>query len=245
MKTMIKSALAVMTVAALSACGGGSGGGSVSTGGTYFTHEQLAQEFVRRVNVDVKGYNLTLAKTNTLQYNYIVVYDQDYKSYDAYWLGNYNPGENLASYLNTYQNKFYYDLIPESGNVYQDYVTGIRFEKTTPSAKNLSQMKALAQHLAINKAATSLRAQYGMSEEKAMDTARFAYKIQSSPAGTYNVKDFDAFAKDLTGSSISEFQADFKAGKVSSLKARIEAAGEITGMGAEGTEKLMKELFLK
>jgi len=243
MTNTMKAAMAALTIAMLTACGGG-GGGSVSTGGTYYTHDQLAQEFVRRVNVDVKGYDLTLVKSTTLSYDYIVVYDQDYNSYDAYWLGAYSVGDNLANYLNNNQSKFYFDLIAKSGNIYEDYVTGRQFSKIQPTTKNLSQMKALSQELAIQKSATNMRATYHMSQEKALDVARFAYKIQSSPAGTYSRQDFDAFAQDLTGSTITQFQNDYKSGNAASLKARIETAGEVTGMGAEGTEKLMKDLFL-
>jgi hypothetical protein len=242
MKNMIRAALAFAAVAALSACGGGGGGSS--TGGQYFTHEELAKEFVRRVNIDVAGYDLTLVKTNTQQYDYIVVYDNDYGTYDAYWLGAYNPGEDLYNYLAVNQNYFYFDLIPEAGNTYQDYYTGTIFEKTEGSSKNLSQMKALREQLAINKTADSMRATYGMSEEKANDVASFAYKMKTATPGTYNIKDYDSFAKDLTGSSITEFQNDLKSGKTESLQSRIEKAGEITGMGTEGTDKLIKDMFL-
>jgi len=245
MKTMMKTALAVMTIAALSACGGGGGGGSVSTGGTYMTHEQLAQEFVRRVNVDVKGYNLTLAKTNTLQYSYIVVYDQDYKSYDAYWLGSYNVGENIANYLNKNQNMFYYDLIPEGVNNYRDYVTGKVFELDSDSSMDLDQIAAVKQMAAIKHAARDLREKYGMSEESSLDTARFAYQIQNAPAGSFDAQSFDLFAKGLTGSSITEFQKDIKAGNTASLSSRLETAKEMTGMPAEGVAALMSDVFGK
>ncbi len=244
MKNLMKAALAAVAVAALSACGGG-GGGNTSTGGTYFTHAQLAQEFVRRVNVDVAGYDLTLVKTDTLKYDYIVVYDNDYRTYDAYYIGAYNPGENLVSYLNKYESYTYYDLIPESGNTYLDYVTGTRFEKGVSSEKNLSAMKALGQQLAITKAAEGMQATYGMSQEKAMSLASFAYKVKTSVAGTYSIKDYDAFSKDLTGSSISEFQADVKSGDLSSLQSRIELAGETTGMGSEGAQKVIADIFMK
>ncbi|MGZ5279289.1 MAG: hypothetical protein ACXWC9_05075 [Pseudobdellovibrionaceae bacterium] len=239
MKTMMKTALAVMTIAALSACGGGGGGGNTSTGGTYFTHAQLASEFVRRVNIDVAGYNVTLAKTDTLQHNYIVVYDQDYKSYDAYWLGTYNPGENMANYLNKNQNMFYYDLIPEGVNNYRDYVTGRVFEVDSSSSMNLDQVVALKQELAINKAATNLRNSYGMSEEKALDAARFAYQIQTAPKGSISNKTYDAFAKSLTGHTITSMQKAAKAGDMKSLQSMMEDSAANLGMDSQGMSQLM------
>lgn len=236
---MIKTALAVMTIATLAACGGGGGGGSVSTGGTYYTHAQLAQEFVRRVNVDVKGYNLTLAKTDTLQYDYIVVYDQDYKTYDAYWLGSYNVGENMANYLNKNQNMFYYDLIPEGTNNYRDYVTGKVFEVDSSSSMNLDQVVALKQELAINKAAANLRNTYGMSEETAVDAARLAYQIQTAPKGSIDTKTYDAFAKSITGHTITEFQKAAKSGDMKSLQSMMEDSQAKMGMDSQGMAALL------
>lgn len=247
MTKFVKTTLTVLTAAValtVTACGGG-GGGSTSTGGTYYSHAQLAQEFVRRVNVDVSGYNLELVKTDTLQSDYIVVYDRDYNSYDAYWLGNYNVGENLSSYLHNYDNEFYYDLNNQGNNSYRDPYTGTLFEKVQASSKNLGKMKALKEELAIAKAADNLRAEYGLSEEKSLDTARFAYKVKTAAPGTYNVKDYDSFAKELTGSTVSEFQNDFKAGNMSSLSSRLSKAGEVSGMGSEGVNKLIKDMFLK
>ncbi len=240
---LMRTALAAVMTLSLAACGGG--GGNSSTGGVYFTHEQLAKEFVRRVNVDVYGYDMTLVKTNTLQYDYIVVYDYATQSYDAYWLGNYNPGENMKNYLSYYDYKFYYDLDPQGNGNYRDYHTGLLFEATKATGKNLDKMKALGEQLAINKAAESLRAEYGMSEEKAQDTARFAYKVKTATPGTYSAKDYDAFAKQLTGSTVTEFQNDIKSGNIVSLNDRLKAAGEVSGMGSEGVNKLIEDIFSK
>lgn len=242
-KSLVLSGVAAAMIA-LVGCGGGGGGGSYSTGGTYYSHDQLASEFVRRVNVDVSGYDLTLVKSTTLQYDYIVVYDNDYGSYDAYYIGNYAVGDNLNSYLYNNQSYFYFDLIAETGNTYYDPVTGTRFQKQGSSdQKNLAKMKALGQDLAIQKSADNLRATYGLSADKSLDTARFAYKLKTSPAGTYNKADYDAFAKELTGSTISDFQNDLKNGNDSSLNARIQKAAQTTGMGPEGVNKLIGDMF--
>jgi hypothetical protein len=52
-------------------CKSGGGGGNTSTGGVYFTHEELAKEFVRRMSMDL-NWSVQLVKTNTAQYNYLV-----------------------------------------------------------------------------------------------------------------------------------------------------------------------------
>lgn len=238
---ILQKLLIAASVFAMSACGGG--GGNSSTGGVYFTHQELANEFVRRVNIDLYGYDLQLMKTNTLQYDYIVVYDWSTGTYDAYWLGNYNPGENLYSYMTSYDAYFYYDLIPESGNTYRDYWSGTLFQVQEGNSKNLAAMKALNQKLVIDQAADSLQANYGMSEESAQVAASFAYKLKTAPKGTYNTKDYDAFAKEFIGSSITEIQSDVQSGNITSLNERLEIAGKQTGMGSEGVKNLIKEVL--
>jgi hypothetical protein len=245
MRNAVKQLVCIGTICSLVACGGGGGGGgSTSTGGTYYTHDQLAAEFVRRVNSDVTGFDLQLVKSNTNQTSYIVVYDRDYLSYDAYYIGAYNVGENMGNYLRSYENRFYYDLDVVGSNLYKDYSSGLYFSKAEAVGKNLSVMKALREELVIKKAATNLRVNYGLSEEKAFDTARFSYKIKTSAPGTYRASDFDAFAKELSGSSITEFQNDVKSGNVLSLNDRLKKASEVTGMGSEGVNKLIKDLFM-
>lgn len=222
---------------------GGSGGGSTSTGGSYYSHEQLAQEFVRRVNSDVWGYDLSLVKSNTLKYDYIVVYDRYYRTYDAYYIGAYNVGENLTNYLNRYNTYFYYGLQAESGNYYRDPYTGTRFEKQEVSSKNLAKIQALKEQLTVSSIADKLKVEYGLSAEKSLDVASFAYKIENSPAGTFNASDYDSFVKELTGSTITEFKNDIMSGNGQSLQNRIDAATQITGMGTEGVNKLISDFF--
>lgn len=234
---------AIATAMTLVACGGGGGSGSVSTGGVYYSHEELAAEFVRRVNVDVSGYNLTLVKSNTYQTDYIVVFDSYYGTYDAYYLGNYSVGNNLYNYLSNYDSYFYYNLIPNGGNVYEDPYTGTLFEKQEASGKDLGKMQALQQEVAIEKKAEQLQATYGLSKDKAVDTARFAYNVKTAPAGTYNAKDFDAFAKQMTGSTITEFQNDYKNDKISFAQ-RLVKAGEVSGLGAAGVAGFVNEAVL-
>lgn len=229
----------------LTACGGG-GGGSTSTGGTYYTHAQLANEFVRRVNSDVSGYDLELVKTNTLQSDYIVVYDWSYGTYDAYYIGDYNVGESLSNYLWNWQDYFYFDLWYDSAwNEYVDPYSGIRFEKKAATGKDLAKLKAFEQHTLIEKTASALQDHYGLSESKALDVSKIVYHINNSPAGSVTNADIDRYAKDITGSTVTDFQNDFKSGNVASLNARIDQASEVTGMGPEATQKLIKDMFMK
>ncbi len=242
MKWFFKSTV-LASALSLIACGGGSGGGNKSTGGVYFTHEQLADEFVRRVNIDVSGYDLTLVKTNTQQFDYIVVYDNWADTYDAYWLGNYNPGENLSNYLYNYDYKFYYDLVPKSGNLYQDFYTGIYFANGTPVSKDLGFLQSVKEDAVVATKAKDLKAKYGMNDETAFDTARFAYKIKTAKPGTYTLKDYDGMAMQLTGSTITDLMKDVKESKWADLRDRVSQMAEKTGMGAAGMRKLIREEF--
>lgn len=221
---------------------GGSGGGSTSTGGTQYTHEQLANEFVKRVNSDVYGYDLQLVKSNTQQYDYIVVYDHYYRTYDAYYIGAYNVGENMSYYLNSYSSYFYYGLRSE-GSVYVDPYTLTRFEKQEVSSKNLAKIQAIKEQLTVSNLADKLKVQYGLSSDKSLDIASFAYKVENSPKGTFKSQDYDSFVKELTGSSITEFKGDILSGNSTSLEARIQEASKMTGIGPEGVNKLISDLF--
>lgn len=256
MNSIMNTALAVATIAALTACGGGGGGGSPSTGGgtpfppstggnttnppagPFYSHAELASEFSKRLNTELSGYDVTLVKTNTLQSSYMVVYDKAYKTYDAYFVGSYTPGENLALYLNKYEYKFYYDLVAKGNNTYQDFLTGKLFEVQESDSLDLDKVAALQEMAAVNRTAKSLREEYGMSEEASLDTARFAVVVNNAPAGTIDVKAMDRFSSKLTGSSVTQFQNDIKAGNSASLIKRIELAKEKTGMSDEGIQKL-------
>ena len=74
-------------------------------------HEKLADNFVNALNVDA-NYDVTLVKTNTLQKDYIVVYDNDLKTYDAYDLAGYVAGDDVVAFLDANEQNFYYNLGP-------------------------------------------------------------------------------------------------------------------------------------
>ncbi|MBX9767944.1 MAG: hypothetical protein K2X47_11790 [Bdellovibrionales bacterium] len=211
-----------------------------------WSHARIASEFVNRINEELGDlYMLDLVKANTLQYDYIVVYDYDYQSYDAYYIGDWYPGMDLLNYLWDYESYFYYDLIPVGGHKFQDPLSGILFEKQSATGKNLAKLKAAREAITVKKQSEKLVAKYGLSEDKAQEAARFAYKMKNSAAGTYKISDYDAFAKEFVGSSVSEFQADWKDGNVMSMASRIQKASEMTGMGMEGMNKLISDMFIQ
>ncbi len=241
MKSLLKTALSVATIAALTACGGG--GGNTSTGGTYFTHSELAQEFVRRLNIDVPGYDVSLVKTNTLQFDYIVVYDKSYKTYDAYYLGMYNPGENMAKYLNNYEYSFYYDLISMGDGTYKDFLTGKLFDILESGSMNVEKAAQIVTLSMIDRTADKLRGM-GLYEEAAQDFARgLVYAAQSEKAG----KPMDKGAMDRLTAKYSggiTYSQVINAAKVGNSKVQADFAAQLkanTGMSDEGMAALLNK----
>lgn len=228
----------------LTACGGGgNGSGSVSTGGTYFTHDQLAAEFVRRVNTDVAGYSLTLVKSDTLQYNWVVVHDNVYGTDDAYYIGAYSVGMDLSNYLAANSYQFYYNLIWDpSTNIYTDPVTFTQFSIAQESTANLETVQAASQDAVLAHVAKSLRDTYGMSAEKSVDVANVAYQLRTAPKGSITNADVDSLSTSLFGSSVSEIQEAMKSGNKAALDEKMKQAASVTGMGIENTQRLLNDL---
>lgn len=231
-------------LAILSACGGG-GTGSVSTGGVVYTQDQLAAAFVDRAFGDA-GINANLVKSNTLQYNYIVVYDKDYNAYDAYYIGDYHVGDNVSTYITAHNSQNYYDLTSVGANQYRDYYTGVTFEETSASSKDLQKVAALKQELSVQKSAKSLKAQFGLSDERSREVARLAVQLAGSDKKSMTDKDYDGFSKELLGTSIGKFQAAMKAakeGNAASMNSIIDTAAQVNGVGPEHMNQIMTGLF--
>lgn len=235
----LKTAVALVAAFALVGCGGG--GGGTSTGGTYFTHSQLAQDFVYRLNVDA-GYDVELVKTNTLQYNYIVVYDYDYGTYDAYDLTGYNPGEDIVSFLNWNESDFYYDLIPNANGTYEDYYTGILFEKTTVTSTDRLKMAALEEGVKIKKAAEVLNTQFGLSQERSLEVAKLATNLAKVSPENRTVELVDRYTQAITGHTYTQFQRAMlkkETGDASMLNSMIEDAAQMNGILPEQVNNLI------
>lgn len=232
--------LASALVVALSLAGCGGGGGGSSSGPTsyppQYTHDQWAQLFVNGMD------DATLMKADTQQAGYIVVLNHESGNYEAYDLSAISTYKStIAQYIVNYPPIV---LQPMGNNNYVDPMTGTQFQKMQFSAqKNLAKIAAIKEDLVVQNNAQTLRLKYGLSVDSAVDVARFAYKIKNSAQGTYNKGDYDAFMKDMTGSTITDFETDAKNGDDNSLDARIQKAEQMTGMGPEGVNKLITEMF--
>lgn len=101
-RLIITSLLSVFLVS----CGGGNGSGDPVAD---LTHNELAEQFVRELNA-TGNYDVEIVKSSTLQYNYVVVYDRDFGTYDAYDLTNYSVGSDVTTFVSSNANSFFIDL---------------------------------------------------------------------------------------------------------------------------------------
>ena len=207
----IKLVVVAFAMLALAACGGGNS----TQGGGYLTHGQAAAEFVKRLNFDL-GYNVSLQKTYTLQDGYIVVYDGDYITDDAYYIGDWIVGEDLANYVA--QTSKFYDLDYLGANVYEDFVTGIQFNKngSRMSQEQVTYVKSKIARDGAYNMANGLVENYGVEPSLAMSAApsilHFAanYKSMSD-------SEIDSFTVSLTGFSYTEISQAAKEGRADEL----------------------------
>lgn len=112
MKILLLSSLLVV----FTACNGGGNGGGSPSGPTFdsLNHNELAQTFVRELNLDAE-FDVELAKSSTLVNDFIVIYDPFLDTFDAIDIRSYNPNfDNAADFYfaNSALNYFDLDLIP-------------------------------------------------------------------------------------------------------------------------------------
>lgn len=232
---------------ALTACGGGGGGGNSNVSGTvFYDHEELAEIFVDRLWTDA-GIDAELVKVNTHQFDYIVVYDHDLDTYDAYWLGNYNVGENILTYLDIYDHEFYYDLDYIGSGDYQDYWSGLIFEKTFNSSKDLLKVAAMTENDLKRIGTERIAAEYGLTLERAEVFFDISLKLKNTPKGRYTATDFDGMAEEMLGYSLTTVMnaaQQYVEGDSSTLKSIIVGAAKHNDeMDPEAATRLVEDLF--
>ncbi|WP_413558055.1 hypothetical protein [Bdellovibrio sp. HCB209] len=240
LKSTLKVGLAAATVFAIGACGGGGGGGgSVSTGNVYYTHEELANEFVKRAYTDA-GINLTLVKANTNSAGYIVV---DYHgNTQAVYIDGWAVGQNIYDYIYSQQ---WHDVAYIGNGYYQDS-SGYVYEESTASSKDLAKMTAMKQALDINESAKGIQAQFGLSAERSQTLARLAVQLKHNPKASMTDADYDAYTKEIIGSSYNELKNAMvkqAQGDYSDVGALIDKAAQVNGVGPEQVTQILTSLI--
>ncbi len=269
MKNLLLSGLIALTLVACN--GGGNGGGAPG-----YTHNELAENFVRNLNLDPE-FNVSLVKKSTLQSDYIVIYDPYTDSYDAINIDLYSPNSSAVDYYFNNANVGYFDLDVIPGHYeleyrydiigydsygyaiygydyyevwvptrYRDRYTGVTFEKTAATPKDLAKVAALTEVHKIEKKAKFLSSEFGLSLERSKEVARLAsHWSKSSLKGMTNAEQ-DAFSTELLGFSITagkKAAKDAIEGNDSSLNSLLESAAKTNGISPEHANKLMTKVF--
>ncbi len=240
-KILLNSVLALATCG-LFACGGG-GGGSTSTGGVYFSHADLANEFVRRAYTDA-GVNISLVKADTLQTGYIVV--DHLGTYEAYYIDGWSVGTDISRYVNSGAANIYTGLTYIGGNDYKDPYSSIVFEETSGSSRDLEKLAALKEEYNVQASAAHIQSQFGLSMERSREVARLAVQLKNTPKSSMTDADYDNFSKELIGSSITDVKAALQKqvqGDSSDLNSLIDKAAQANGVGPEHMNQIINGIF--
>lgn len=249
LKKVLLTAATVATMALMTACGGGGGGGcpggtvQVGPSGACYDHAQLANLFISRAYTD-GGVSLAMMKTYTLRNGYIVVTDNFNGNINAIYIDAWNPGQNSYNYMLTAST--YYNLINNFNGTYTDWGTGITFEKSVPTSKDLMAMAAMKEAFDIKASAQNIQDQFGLSAERSVDVARLAVQLKNTPAASLTSADVDAVTKELVGSSMAELKsagAKKAAGDSSDMNALLEKAAAVNGVSVDHANQIINGMF--
>ncbi len=129
---------------------------------------------------------------------------------------------------------------------YQDYYTGITFEKTAATPKDLAKVAALKEVAEINKTAEFLSSQFGLSLDRGKDVAKLAQNWKKASKKGMTDSELDAFSTELLGFSISAGKVAAESaleGDSASLESLVNQAAETNGITPEHASKLMTKMF--
>lgn len=269
---MNKVLVMLIAITAMVGCGGGGNGGGATdpNSGVHYDHNEVAQMFVDALNA-TGSYTVALAKDSTEQYNYIVIYDADYRSYDAVYIGDYKPGMDVLDYMSRtaifYDLEFYpgyyeyvpYDRYSSTCNCYYtdwqtvwredkfyDRFNGVTFEKSTESSKDLSKFAALAEEEVINGRAESVSEKFGLEVGRAKEVVRLAIAWQKAGGKDLTDRDQDAFSQELLGFSITAAKSAMKAkaeGNSEPIEELIEKAAKANNTSVDHINDLIEQNF--
>lgn len=268
MKNLLLTALVTLNLIACNS--GGNGGGSAGGPGTpSYTHNELASKFVSELNLD-PDFDVTLVKSSTLQADYIVIYDPYTDSYDSINIDLYNPAyDNAADYYYNNSDVSFYDLDVIPGHYetyvdydpitddyvvydewvptrYQDYYTGITFEKTASTPKDLAKVAAIKEVAELDKKAKFLSSNFGLSLERGKEVARLAAHWKKASLKGMTDKEQDNFSTELLGFSITQGKTAVESslgGSSQALSDLVEQAAAKNGITPEHASKLMSKVF--
>lgn len=256
--------MGLMTLSFVACNSGGNGGGSPG-----YSHNELAEKFVKELNLD-PDFQVSLVKKSTLQEDYIVIYDPLTDTYDSVNIDLYDPNyDNAAEYYydnadvgffdldfipGGYQTELDYDPILDEyvlvetyvPDRYQDYATGIMFEKVSATPKDLAKVAALKEVAVLEKKAQFLSSNFGLSLERGKEVARLTAHWKKASLKGMTDKEQDNFSTELLGFSISQGKTAVEAsisGDSTALSTLVDQAANANGITPEHASKLMTKVF--
>jgi hypothetical protein len=204
------------------------------------------------------SYDFELVKFGKDNANYAVINVSGAENFVmAVDITNYTVGTNYYTHISA--NNAYAYLTDNGNGTYSCGVgcmntnvsgpatTSMVFENTVASVKDLEKAAAFVESYKVETLASSLSAQFGLSEERATTVAKLASSYEKlSKSRALTNADADAFSKELTGVTISEMQGAYKSmteGSTSELNAVLEIAAEVNGTSSENMAVIMNKLF--
>lgn len=129
---------------------------------------------------------------------------------------------------------------------YRDRQTGITFEKTTASAKDLAKVVALKEAAEIQKSAEFLSSEFGLSLSRGKELAGLKTHWKKASKKGMTASEVDAFSTELLGFSLTSGIAAYNVsvnGDDSQVETLINQAAEVNSITPEHASKLMTKVF--
>ena len=178
---------------------------------------RIAEQFVEKFNEESTGYTLEVVKVSTLQEDYVVFSCQGSScsgDYMAINIGNYSASMSAEEYfknsLNDSATRSYLDVYYIGSEKYQDYLTGITFEKNVANSKDLAKMNALAEAYRTDLLAKSYSDRFGLSQKRSLEVAKLHNIWRKTSKKAMTDKELDDFSTELLGFSIGDATQAFK-----------------------------------
>ena len=244
-------ALIALVALALVGCGGGAPSAP----------KDVRNSFIQAAAAD--GLQISFVSNSGRVANTVIVKDQG-GFLNAYDLTNYTAGQDFSEWLTANMNAVSGRLAAQWGTTctaydslggctfFQDIVVGyldpntnVLYEETGASSKDLQKLAAFKQTLQVQHSAQTLKARFGLSDDRSNEVARLAVQLAKTPARSMTDADYDSFSREITGTSFKKLSAAMKAsreGNTKSLNDIIDTAAKVNGVGPEHMNAILKEL---
>lgn len=251
----MKFVAAVLSALALSACGGGAAEVSHAT-------VDVRNAFIAAANAD--GVKVSFVSDSEKKANTVIISDKA-GAYFAYDLSNYTSGQDFNDWLTANMNAVSGRLTPEHATGcssydadnncestydyiggYRDDATGIEYEENSATSKDLQKIAAFKQSVNISRSTETLKARFGLSDDRAREVARLAVQLAGRSPRSMTDADYDSFSMELTGSSIRQMRAAMSAsreGNTGLYNDLVDKAAKVNGVGPEHMNEIIKGLM--